>query len=568
MADSAAPIEGVSSYLSNGSSRSAAVILSIAWVVACSGGGPGEGESEGAFSSGASASTGSASASTSGGESDSAAGSSGGGSESASASGTSGASTSASTGASDGSTGGATDTSASTSASGTTTGAMSGGDTSSGGVVDTTTGGIPPSCGDGIVDVGEECDDGDQNGVGMACNPDCTLNVCGDGVEGPTEECDLGPDNGPDGGCSAECTINPSSCGVQNYAAELVISPVDIIITIDNSGSMGAEIKGVQDNINQNFAGIIEGKGLDYRVILVSRHGPYNGPESVCIEAPLSGIPQGGCVNPPPKPVNKIGKFYHYSVEIGSHNAWCRLLDTFDGSVPDEFNFAPNGWQEWLRVDSVKTFIAISDDGTTCGAFNDGNSVNAGKSTAAAYDAALQALSPLHFGDSPDNRNYNFYSIVGMAYNNPKTDPYLPLDPVITGKCPTAADPGTGHQSLSVLTDALRFPICDTTSYDVVFQGIADGVIKSAKIACEFPVPPPPENKTLDLDSVLLEYTPMGMGDPKVFMQVPGIDQCGPMAFYIEGDTVHLCPEACDAVQADKSAKIDINFACEPLNPG
>ncbi|MCA9656742.1 MAG: hypothetical protein KC486_00220 [Myxococcales bacterium] len=427
---------------------------------------------------------------------------------------------------------------------------------------------IPPNCGDGSVDEGEECDDGAQNGIGNSCNPDCTLNVCGDGVEGPAEECDLGGDNGPDGGCSAECTINPSACGIQEYEAMLEIAPVDIIITIDNSGSMGNEIKGVQDNININFATIIENSGLDYRVILVSRHGNYNGPESICIEAPLSGIPQGGCSPPPAQPVNNPGKFYHYSVEISSHNAWCQLLNTFDGTTKDEFNFAPNGWQEWLREDSVKSFIAISDDGVVCGAYDDNDNINDGIAEAAQFDAALQALSPLHFGDSPENRNYDFYSIVGMAYNNPPDQPYTAKDPIITGQCPTAQDPGTGHQAMSNLTEALRFPLCDTTSYDVVFQAIADGVIKGAKIVCEFPIPEPPENEELDLESILVEYTPMGMGDPDVFNQVPSVDQCGPNSFYLDAGMVKLCPETCENVQADKDAQINIKFACEPINPG
>lgn len=68
--------------------------------------------------------------------------------------------------------------------------------------------------------------------------------------------------------------------------------PVDIIIVIDNSGSMSTEIKGVQDNINKNFAAILENSGLDYRVILVAAYGKYTS-QRVCIEAPLSGIAIG-----------------------------------------------------------------------------------------------------------------------------------------------------------------------------------------------------------------------------------------------------------------------------------
>jgi len=69
-----------------------------------------------------------------------------------------------------------------------------------------------PACGNGIIDPGEECDDGALNSdtTPNACRSNCSLPVCGDGVvdNGPgyREACDGGP------GCSPECTIVPF-CG-------------------------------------------------------------------------------------------------------------------------------------------------------------------------------------------------------------------------------------------------------------------------------------------------------------------------------------------------------------------
>ncbi len=45
-------------------------------------------------------------------------------------------------------------------------------------------------CGDGVVQQGEQCDQGANNGVNKACLGDCKLNVCGDGDQGPKEACD------------------------------------------------------------------------------------------------------------------------------------------------------------------------------------------------------------------------------------------------------------------------------------------------------------------------------------------------------------------------------------------
>lgn len=428
-------------------------------------------------------------------------------------------------------------------------------------------GDIPPGCGDGELDPGEACDDGPNNGDDQTCKLNCTLNVCGDGSVGPEEVCDEGSENGPEGGCSAQCTINPSSCGVQSYEAEVVIRPVDIIFLIDNSGSMTAEIKGVQDNINKNFAQIIDQSGLDYRVIMISEHGKYDPDENVCVEAPLSGIPAGGCENPPPKPVFNPGKFYHYSLFVGSTSAWCKVPGSFKGSLKDDFNLGAGGFQQWLRADSIKHFVVISDDGVVCGSYDDKDKIGEGTSSANAFDQALLALSPEHFG-TPEHRRYVFHSIVAMAYNNPKTKPYQPQDPIIKTLCPTGVAPGTGHQALSILTGGLRFPLCDTTSYDVVFQGIADSVIESAEIECSFPIPDPPMGKVLDDDGVSVEYTPMGQGNPQSFMRVPDQGACTPSGFYIDGDEVVLCPQACALLQTDKDAKIEVSFTCEPLNPG
>jgi hypothetical protein len=356
-----------------------------------------------------------------------------------------------------------------------------------------------------------------------------------------------------------------AGCASQSAEATLTKKPVDIIVVIDNSGSMTQEIVGVQDNINQNFASIIEASGLDYRVIMVTRHGKATSGQSVCVEAPLSGIPAGGCATPPSQPVNNPPKFYHYSTEIASRDSWCKILSTFN--VPDEFNLAPTGWQEWLRPDSFKTFIEITDDGVGCSyngkSYQDSNNATNGPTTAAAFDTDLLALSPANFGDA-NARNYRFYSIVAMDFNNPATKPYEPTDPLITAKCPTAANNGTGHQALSILTGALRFPICDTTSYDVVFQAIAEGVISGAKVSCEFAVPDPPPGKTIDLKTVQVRWTHGGSMALTTFDQVADLASCAPGKFYIEGGkTIKLCPETCDAVQMDDDAKIDVVFGCE-----
>lgn len=75
---------------------------------------------------------------------------------------------------------------------------------------------MPPSCGDAIVDPGEECDLGaalnDNQG---ACTLTCKLAKCGDKLTWVGKEsCDNGADNNDSlyGGCTTKCTLGPR-CG-------------------------------------------------------------------------------------------------------------------------------------------------------------------------------------------------------------------------------------------------------------------------------------------------------------------------------------------------------------------
>ena len=74
-----------------------------------------------------------------------------------------------------------------------------------------TTAGPDPFCGDGTVDDGEECDDGDDNADDAACTLSCVAAFCGDGlVWAGNEECDDANDDNADT-CVEGC-LN-ASCG-------------------------------------------------------------------------------------------------------------------------------------------------------------------------------------------------------------------------------------------------------------------------------------------------------------------------------------------------------------------
>ena len=78
-------------------------------------------------------------------------------------------------------------------------------------------------CGNGVQEVGEACDDGDDNtgeyGTSARCNLDCSSLAphCGDGEVNGGEECDSGENNseeyGEAGRCSSTCNGNAPHCG-------------------------------------------------------------------------------------------------------------------------------------------------------------------------------------------------------------------------------------------------------------------------------------------------------------------------------------------------------------------
>lgn len=361
-------------------------------------------------------------------------------------------------------------------------------------------------------------------------------------------------------------------CTQQSAEATLVSRPVDIIFVIDNSGSMTDEIREVEEQINANFAAIIDAADppIDYRVVMLSGFGS-SGSQEVCIAAPLGGIPDanqdGHCDSIPSAPVNGA-RFFHHSVNISSHNALCQLLTYF--ATADGYGLQPQGYQQVLRSDAFKFFAVITDDGVGCGSYNDGNNVAGGGTVAAAWDTALLALSPEHFGASAEERNYSFWSIVALSpylptAQDPYGEPHPPdasIAPIITTECtPSSVDPGTGYQALSVLTGGYRFPTCGL-DYTDIFTRMALGVIEGAAVACEFLIPEPPQGDTLDLSTVQVVYS-SGEVPVETFNQVADLASCDAHSFYLTDELIILCPDACATVQGDDDAEIGITFGCE-----
>jgi hypothetical protein len=392
------------------------------------------------------------------------------------------------------------------------------------------------------------------------------------------------------------------ACATESGQATLVKRPMDVIVVIDNSKSMQGEIQAVQARINDNFASILGASGIDYRVILVSRYGNVyrenydmgdasDSAFSICIGGPLSSLTcpttTMGTGSTTPTLVNTPPRFYQHSTDIGSNNLWCRLLDSYHTSDPISQNgragwtpVAPNGWKDFVRAEAYKVFVAITDDAPTTNATNGCPGLTNDLAGAQAFDSALRTLDPAQFQTSAGDRNYRWYSIVGMYAD--KASAILTPDKPVETRCCTAAGPaqtacqgttgsaltdssapGQGYQELSIMTEALRYPSCYNDDFDGIFNAIAQGVIEGAKASCVYDVPQP-QHGIVDVNQTKVAYKP-GSGASVPLARHASESDCGAAeGFYYSSDNaqLHLCPATCTVVQADAQAKVSIDFGC------
>jgi hypothetical protein len=86
---------------------------------------------------------------------------------------------------------------------------------------------MPPGCGDGVVDAGEQCDAGAANGPTKPCTSVCTFAACGDGQVCSDPACTSGPNGGPEQ-CDDGNAVDPTATNGDVCGGSLVGNP-DIV---------------------------------------------------------------------------------------------------------------------------------------------------------------------------------------------------------------------------------------------------------------------------------------------------------------------------------------------------
>jgi len=427
--------------------------------------------------------------------------------------------------------------------------------------------------GDGVADVDDNCpetqnpnqNDSDGDGTGDACEKtptekfgDLSNDSDGDGLA-DSEESNQGssssnPDSDGDGlldgtevAVGTDPTTSDQACGNKQVTAELEKKPIDIIMQVDTTGTMDDEIQAVEGNIKQDFANIIQNSNVDWRLILLANK------DAVCIDT-LSN--NGNCGDGASTNTNR---FKHIDqVEDcckEPEQSWVNFLEYYDGTRGG----SGESYDKYLRSNSFKVFVAISDEEE-----QETWSSSGRKDAAKKWEQRITGKSTADFGTTQD-RNFRYHGIVGVP---PKSNPrkaYQSSESIQNSGCNgngNNAEAMAGSEWAAKLSGGLRYPVCETPSYDAVFNALASSVIQESKIDCELDFPSVSSGKELDPDKMALQWKPKGASQASVIHKVHDKANCGPNKFYVENDKVKLCQSFCNTVGNTDEGKLDIFAGC------
>ena len=327
-----------------------------------------------------------------------------------------------------------------------------------------------------------------------------------------------------------------AECAAVSETAENTYQPLDIIFTIDNTPSMLDEINEVRANMNLFSERIVE-SGLDAQIVLISclpgdcGNNRFHG---ICIDDPLGAV--GGCTGDDPFDDTNLPKYLHVSRRVASVKGLGITLSSFED------------WRSMLRPGAKKHFVIVSDD--------------TDETSAAAFDEGVLALDGALFED------YQFNGI--FAYMSKDAACAIDGDePCCTYAAPegNADSWDTVYRDLVEMTGGVSGDLC-LQDFDPVFDELAESVIASAELSCEWEIPPPPDGETIDPERVNINFLD-GDGNKVLIGNILSAAQCDQVenAWYYDNPEnptkVFVCPDTCDWIQSYSKAQIVLQFGCE-----
>ena len=293
-----------------------------------------------------------------------------------------------------------------------------------------------------------------------------------------------------------------ATCLVETQEADRAVVPADIVWIIDNSGSMGDEEARVQANMNA-FAAAIAASGIDYHVVVIADRDDVNVPP------PLGGS----------------ARLVTIDRSVDSHDALELAVQTYPQ------------WQTFLRADSVKHFVVVSDDESDW--------------SQSRFETALAALGAPGFPDG-----FRFHAIVA---ERPPWD--------TSSACfGLSADVGQTYIDLAADHDGVFYSLCQT-NWAPVFAALSEAVSQGAALPCSYDIPDPGAGQRFDFGQVNVVYTPPG-GAPVTIPNVGDAAGCGAAGGWYYDDPaaptrIEVCGATCDNLAGD--GRVDVEYGCATI---
>ncbi len=326
-------------------------------------------------------------------------------------------------------------------------------------------------------------------------------------------------------GGSADSSTGIEACESIDEEASIGLQPADIIVVVDNSGSMDLEAAFVQSNMNQ-FSSQIFLANVDAHVVLISADNSSDA--GICLPTPLGS---GAC----PDDNNPPG-YLHIVDGVGSNDALQKIIQ-------HHVTWAPQ-----MRATASKHIIVVTDDDSDLSA-ND-------------FNQQFLALDPSYAG-------YRFHAIAS------------PEDPIIACIAQTTCCPGlplSAAQSdeyidLAALTGGVFGNLCEQ-EFGPIFTAVAQQLIQGSSLACEYTIPTP-RGQTLDPAQVNVDFfdTQNASLIDLGYVENPAACAGVPHGWYYDDaanpSTILLCPQTCTQVQGFPAmSRVSIQFGCATVPAG
>jgi hypothetical protein len=189
-------------------------------------------------------------------------------------------------------------------------------------------------------------------------------------------------------------------------------------------------------------------------------------------------------------------------------------------------------YRDQLRPDSLKTFVAVTDDDATDAPIN-------------TADAFIAAVDGLDVGGALWS-GWRYSSIYCFT------------------QCEQAAEIGAVHADLVAKTGGVGGDLC-LQDFGPVFDELARQVLEGVQLTCDWEIPAAPSGEVFDAVRTNVELMLDGAREP--LAKAPSQAGCGDQGGWHYDDEeapsrVQACPATCTRIQAANDASVDILFGC------